>query len=114
MNTKYEDKQERSETVKLKKKVRELASENRRLKSELNTLMDAWQKTENYLKDLHANKTLSEVIENVKTDDKFKEAVCPECGSKDLKLFDMKVKLMRICQTCKFREIVNAQHEENE
>jgi len=113
VNAKYEEKKERSETTKLKKKVRELASENRRLKSELNTLMDAWQQTEKYLKDINGNKTLSEVLENV-TDGKFKEAVCPECGSNDLKMFDMKVKLMRICQQCKFREIVNAQHEEKE
>ena len=112
MNAKYEDKKERSETTKLKKKVRELASENRRLKSELNTLMNAWYITENYLKDINGNKTLMEVLKDVKNDGKFKEVVCPECGSNDLKLLDMKVKLMRICQKCKFREIVNAKHEE--
>ena len=111
---KYEEKKERSESAKLKKQVRELSSENRRLKSELNTLMEAWHKTEIYLKDLNGNKTLSEVLKNVKSNNKFEQTKCPECGSDDFRMITMKEKVIRTCKTCNYRETLNVRYEEHE
>jgi hypothetical protein len=110
--SKYSDSKDRADTNKLKKQVRELLSENRRLKSEINTLMEAWHKTEIYLKDITRNKTLSEVVKNVKTNNKMREERCPECGSQDIKTIKLKHKVIKTCKVCNYRDVRSSGYEE--
>jgi len=55
---------EKKETIeKLKAQIKNLMKENRILRSEIRTLQAAWDKTKDYLNDLHEDKPLEEVLE---------------------------------------------------
>lgn len=69
--------------------IRELESENRRLKRQLR----------------EAQKSFEYVLEDDKTE--TKPAKCPECGKGNLQITDLKIKLLITCDLCNYRKTEN-------
>ena len=104
----YQKEAKDGETEKLKKKIRRLESDKRKLKSELATLEAAFLKTTRYLKDSTDGISVEKIIADTKKD-KTLEVIkvdlwCSKCGNKSPRLFELPESTMILCDTCGNRE----------
>lgn len=92
---------------KLKRRIKKLESENRRLKSELNSLEQAFKNTGEYIKGNVDGISVEKMIDAAKKGQKMKDTVgdevCPECSSGLLKKIPSPAGTVTICGNCKYR-----------
>jgi DNA repair exonuclease SbcCD ATPase subunit len=99
-----------SKETQLRKKVKELESEVRRLKGELKTLNAAFEKTGKFIKDNTDGITVEKMIESIRENKTLreikKEHVCPECGS-EVREDKIPIGSIRLClAACGYREVI--------
>lgn len=102
------------ELNKLKKRIKRLISENKRLKSELNAYDQAFKKTTKFLKDNTKEISIEKLIEAAKSNKSLKEVrteveeedKCPRCTS-DTKKVPFRDGHVVVCinEHCKFRHV---------
>lgn len=100
-----------AELNKLKRRVKRLESENRRLKSELNSYDEAFKKTKRFLKDNTDELSLDDLIQAAKNGSSLKktqedvEDACPKCLNK-VKKINSPVGIITVCDNihCDFRK----------
>lgn len=100
------------ELNKLKRRVKRLESENKRLKSELNAYDQAFKKTTKFLKDNTDEISLEELVKAAKENKSLKEITpdetkqCPKCGS-DIKKLQYPVGTVIVCENnnCDYRSM---------
>ena len=97
------------EITKLKRRINKLIKENSRLKSELNTLEQAFKRTGRYIDNNLDGVSVDKVIRGVEKENKMKKIVeentCPECGSKDLYESEGLYGHLVGCRKCTYRKI---------
>lgn len=97
------------EKERLKKRIRKLEKENTKLKSELNTLESAFNKTAKYLRDNTDEFSVEKVIEAAKKEkplvDLKNEQRCGRCNE-FVKPTKIRNGYMKFCQYCKKTEIL--------
>ena len=92
------------------KQIRKLEKENRRLKSEVKTLQEALNITDDYLVAITKDKTLGEVMQDVKENqDVTIEEKCPNCGNHDMKKINLGTTKIVACTRCPYRNRVHEQ-----
>lgn len=100
---------ESGEVRKLKDKIRDLASTNRKLLSELQTLKAAFQRTQSFIESKFDKIPVEEVLSLIKEKKKKKELTiepeCVKCHSVNLTFFDAPGKKIVMCLNCKHRDI---------
>ena len=104
-----------SQTQRLRNRVRRLEKENRKLKSEVNSLEQAFKNTTKFLRDHTEHISIHDLIEaakngsslgNVQEGQEVKE-VCPKCFSDKLVVVPAPFGKVKSCGDCKHRETVN-------
>lgn len=108
-----EDVEEQNEkTIKeLKAANRRLKSDNQRLKAELDTLHEAFKKTNAYLKNNTDNISVEKIIEGVKKGSNLQQIKgankCEKCGDANIKdLYVSNVGRIILCSSCKNRKVI--------
>lgn len=95
--------------AKYEKQIRSLESEVRRLKNELKTAQEALTRTDDYLIAITKDKTVEQVMKNVKehTDATVHEK-CPKCGTDEMKIINLGAMKLLCCTRCDYRNRINA------
>ena len=100
---------ESGEVRELKDKIKRLASDKRRLISELQTLKAAFQKTSAFIEEKFEGITVEEVLEISKEKkgkkDNSVEMECSSCHSTKLTHVKQDTRHIVICHNCKNREV---------
>jgi regulator of replication initiation timing len=108
MSDKKEEKYLAEENRRLKEKVRGLVSENKKLKSEIQTLEDAWYKTQHHIKEMTKNKKLEDLIgANDKKSSTQNSGSCSQCYSEKVRIIKRKNSHMMKCLSCGSAEKIN-------
>lgn len=98
------------ETSKLKRRIKRLEKENNRLKSELNSLEQAFKNTRRYIDDETKNVSVDRMIDAAKKGTKLsdlkKELECPKCGD-EINQIKSLAGTVEVClnQECDYREV---------
>ena len=99
------------EIDKLKRRVKRLEKENKRLKSELNTYDSVFKVTSKFLKDTTEEFTLEKLIDAAKKGMGLKEIAdddttkCPECGNSMTKIKTAFGEI-HLCNACNHRKVL--------
>ena len=96
----------------LRNRVRRLEKENRKLKSELNSLEQAFKNTTSFLRDHTQHININDLIEAAKhgkslktvQDDQEVHLVCPKCFSENFAVVPTPFGQVSTCGECKHRE----------
>lgn len=102
-------------TQKLKNRIKRLEKENNNLRSEINSLEQAFKNTTKFLRDHTEHISLDELINAAKNGSSLKnvqdeqkvEPVCPKCFSKNFIVVPTPFGEVRSCGDCRHRETVN-------
>lgn len=96
------------EVNKLKKRIKKLEGENARLKSEVNSLEEAFKNTKKFIDDETQGVSVEKMIDAAKKGTRLKDVKpkCPECGA-DVKITPGPRGMGRVivCGNCKYRTV---------
>ncbi len=109
MNKRSVEKQQaQKENADYEKQISKMEKEIRRLKSEVKTLQEALTKTDEYLVDMVKDKTVEEVMQEVKDNaDVVLQEKCPNCGTDEMKQINLgTIKIIK-CTRCSYRNRLN-------
>jgi predicted nuclease with TOPRIM domain len=96
------------EEVDYEKQIRKLEKEVRRLKTENKTLQDALSKTDDYLIDMVKDRTIEEIMQNIReTTDVVVQEKCPNCGTDEMKKINLGTIKIIACSRCSYRNRLN-------
>ena len=98
----------------LRNKIKRLEKENRKLKSELNSLEQAFRNTTDFLRDHTQHININDLIEAAKKghslktvqDEQEVNLVCPKCLSENYAVVSTPFGEVRSCGDCKHRETI--------
>ena len=100
------------ELNKLKRRIKRLEAENKRLKSENNAFEQAFKKTTKFLEDHTGDISVEDLIQAAKKDKSLGkvekehvEKLCPKCFSKLKELPKSRVGKIIVCTSCEYRKV---------
>ena len=98
----------------LLKKIAKLEKKIKKLKSENNTLLDAWKKTEEYLTIISKDKGIREIFDEIekKTKTKMAGEVCPNCMSINTGKEEENGYQILFCTKCDYRNRIDDKRSE--
>lgn len=112
MGKDYPQKTRDGEIQKLKRRVKKLETENKRLKSELKSFEQAFQRTSNFLRDHTKEITIEGLIDAAKKGHSLKETqneevkkACRKCLAPELTVIKNNFGSIFVCQKCGEREV---------
>lgn len=90
------------------KQINKFEKEIRRLKSEVRILQEALATTDEYLADMVKDKTVEDVVQNVKNNaDIVLKEKCPNCGTDEMKQINLGTIRIIKCTRCSYRNRLN-------
>lgn len=100
------------EIQKLKRRIKKLETENKRLKSELGSYEQAFKKTTKFLEDHTDDISLEDLVQAAKQDKSLRkvekehvESLCPKCFNKLKELPKSRVGKIIVCTQCEYRKV---------
>jgi hypothetical protein len=111
-NNKKNNEHEEQTIQELKEANRRLKSDNRKLKAQIATLEEAFNKTSHYLKNNTDGISVETIIDGVNKGVTLKEIqTCKKCGSATIKEHKIHgVGILRLCTNCNDRGIVKREN----
>lgn len=95
------------EELKYEKQITTLERENRRLNKENLALKETINKTNEYIMKIVKNKTVEEIVQEVKSNDVTVKEKCPNCSAKEMKKIEGEVVIIA-CTNCDYRNRAHA------
>ena len=96
------------EDSRYEKQIATLERENKRLKNDNKNLLDALRKTDEYIFSLVKDKTVAELVQDVK--DNVVKETCPNCGADQMRRVNLGEVVIVACNSCTYR---NREHAGN-
>lgn len=98
-----------SEVNKLRKRINKLIKENNELKSQVNTLQEAFKRTGKYIDDKLDGVPIENIIKGVEKEKKMdkiiKDSTCPDCGSVNMYNISGQYGDLTGCRECTYTKI---------